>query len=269
VSLALLQDQDLAERFSESGLAYGPYLIRKAHTQADKEAAWRLRFQIFNQELGEGIPENNAIGMDIDSFDPYCDHLLIEFDGEVVATIRLLYGPKRPSAGFYTQTEFDLSPWKLDFAQAVEMGRICIRADHRKRTTLMLLFWGLRSYMAAMRARYLFGCASLPPMDNDNAEATFAALQAAGATDLSTGLRPLEKNASRGDASRGSAQIPQLVSLYVGFGAKILSRPAYDPVFGCHDLLMFFDLAELSERGIDLIEKFSRRASSYGETSSV
>ncbi len=255
-----------AHKLETSGILYGPYCIRKAQTDEEKKSAWRLRFEIFNEELGEGIPENKMIGMDVDEFDPHCDHLIIEIENKIVATIRLLQGSKRPQQGFYSGTEFNLKNWNLDFSKSVEMGRVCIHAEHRRRTTLMLLFWGLRNYVALKEARYLFGLASLIPMSNDDAEATFKAIEENQQTNLSYNIEPLEKNAFKGDPSKGRPQIPQLVSMYVDFGAKVISRPAYDPVFGCHDLLIFFDLAHLTIRGMDLINKFSKRANTYGET---
>ena len=49
--------------------------------------------------------------------------------------------------------------------------------------------------------------------------------------------------------------------MYLDFGAKILARPAYDPVFKCFDLLMFFDMQDLSDWGQGLLDKFDKRLS--------
>lgn len=242
------------------GLPCGRFTVKLATTEAEKDEVFRLRFAVFNTELGEGIPENAATGRDRDVYDDFCDHLmLLADDGKVVGTYRLLYGPRRPARGFYSETEFLLKPLALDWDHVVELGRGCVDANFRKQTTLMTLFWGLHRYMLLRDARYLIGCGSLPPMSHDDAEATFGALQATGKVDLSSGAQPLPANDFKGDASKGTANIPQLMSLYLEFGAKVLGRPAYDPVFRCHDTLVVFDMEHLSEWGTELLRRFDKR----------
>ena len=46
----------------------GKYEVRFARTQAELEAVQRLRFEIFNLELGEGLDESHSTGMDVDRF---------------------------------------------------------------------------------------------------------------------------------------------------------------------------------------------------------
>src|SRR5688572_19418071 len=122
-----------------TGLPCGRFTVKIATSDAEKEEVYRLRYKIFNEELGEGIPENAATGMDVDSFDPYCEHLLLKIDNKIVGTYRLLYGPQRPSEGFYTETEFKLSNMPIDFSRTVELGRGCIDPAYRQKTTLMTL----------------------------------------------------------------------------------------------------------------------------------
>jgi putative hemolysin len=179
-----------------------------------------------------------------------------------VATIRLMCGQNLSPQGFYSQTEFDLSQWKIDFSKCVEMGRTCIHADHRKRHTLLLLFVGLKNYMLSKEARYLFGCASLAPMSHDDALATFEKLKTLNLAIPSSEIFVHLENFVYGDASKGNPQIPQLITMYSEFGARILSAPAYDLIFRCHDLLMFFDLSNMAGRGLDLLHRFSKRMKS-------
>lgn len=234
--------------------------MKLATTEAEREAVFRLRYQVFNEELGEGIPENAATGLDRDAFDDFCDHLmLLSDDGQVVGTYRLLYGPQRPPQGFYSETEFDLKPLHLDWDHTVELGRGCVAQNARKQTTLMTLFWGVHRYMMLRQARYLIGCGSLPPMSHDDAEATFVELQGTGKVDLASGAKPLPANSFQGDTTKGKSEIPQLVKLYLEFGAKILGRPAYDAIFRCHDLLVVFDMDHLSDWGNELLIRFDKR----------
>jgi len=49
-----------------------------------------LRFEVFNLELGEGLAESYATGLDVDPFDEFCDHLIVEelATSEIVGTYR-------------------------------------------------------------------------------------------------------------------------------------------------------------------------------------
>ena len=72
----------------------GRYTIRLATTEAEREAACRLRFKVFNLELGEGLISSYSTGMDKDQFDYVCDHLIVKdrSSGEVVGTYRMQSG---------------------------------------------------------------------------------------------------------------------------------------------------------------------------------
>ncbi len=242
-----------------NGLPCGRNTLKLAMTEAELEAVFRLRFKIFNDELSEGIPENARLGLDVDGFDKHCDHLMVLDHTLVVGTYRLLYGKKRPPQGFYTESEFNIGALGLDYDQVVELGRGCIDAEHRKRTTLMALFWGLHHYMDMRKARYLLGCASMPPMSADDMEATYEDLKNSGKLKHVDGVGPLSANAFKGDAAKGKVLIPPLVTLYLEFGAQIIGRPAYDPIFKCYDFFMLFDMEHLTEWGNELLRRFDKR----------
>lgn len=90
-------------------LQLGRYKSRLAMTDADKEATGRLRFNVFNEELGEGLIESYATGRDYDCFEPAEDHLIVE-DTElsvIVGTYRMQSGPvASANFGYYSQREF-------------------------------------------------------------------------------------------------------------------------------------------------------------------
>ena len=50
-------------------LSHGRYVVRPAITWDEIDAALRLRFAIFNVELGEGVAKSFANGKDEDVFD--------------------------------------------------------------------------------------------------------------------------------------------------------------------------------------------------------
>src|ERR1700747_3153794 len=69
----------------------GVYRLRFAESAQDLEAAYRLRFLVFNLELGEGLETAYQHGYDTDEFDAVCDHLIVEHcrTNQVVGTYRL------------------------------------------------------------------------------------------------------------------------------------------------------------------------------------
>jgi hypothetical protein len=48
-------------------VAHGPYRLQLATTRNEVEAALRLRFEVFNIELHEGLAESFFMGMDVAS----------------------------------------------------------------------------------------------------------------------------------------------------------------------------------------------------------
>ncbi len=53
----------------------GRYRLRLAESAEDRDAACRLRFKVFNIELGEGLESSYQTGLDTDRFDAICEHL--------------------------------------------------------------------------------------------------------------------------------------------------------------------------------------------------
>jgi len=108
----------------------GRYLARFARTTEELDAALRLRFDVFNLELGEGLNSSFRTGRDRDQFDEACDHLIVsetETD-KVIGTYRMQTSEMAAAgSGFYTATEFDLSRLPSDaLTEGIELGRACI-----------------------------------------------------------------------------------------------------------------------------------------------
>ena len=96
-------------------------------------------------------------------------------------------------------------------------------------------------------------------MHHDSAEATLTQLHEMAKVDELANVHPHKAFAFQGTASLGTPAIPPLVGFYLQFGARVIGRPAFDPVFGCHDLLMLFDMDHLSTWGVELLNRFDRR----------
>jgi putative hemolysin len=170
-ALRKAQAQDLLG-FGDT-LRSGSLEVRLAHGRADIEAAQALRYRVFVDELGARPSETaRATRRDADKFDEYCDHMLVidhakgEGPESIVGTYRLL---RRSVAerhdGFYTATEFDISPFLAMKGELLELGRSCVDAQHRNRPTMQLLWKGIAAYVFAHDIKLMFGCASLPGTD--------------------------------------------------------------------------------------------------------
>ncbi|MEO1469522.1 MAG: GNAT family N-acetyltransferase, partial [Pseudomonadota bacterium] len=56
----------------------GRFTVRLAASREEIEAAQRLRYRVFVEEMGaDASPEDRALRLERDRFDPYFDHLLL------------------------------------------------------------------------------------------------------------------------------------------------------------------------------------------------
>src|SRR5262245_2913896 len=121
--------------------AAAAYRSRLATSAGDIRAAQRLRFEVFNVELREGLEESWDTQLDADRFDEACDHLLVEHvaTGAIVGTYRLQTGTMAAARqGYYSAQEFDFAPFEHVRSEVVELGRACVHERHRKMNVLNL-----------------------------------------------------------------------------------------------------------------------------------
>jgi putative hemolysin len=236
-------------------LRFGGYQVRLAVDDIDLRAVQKLRFEVFHDELGEGLPGAAALGLDVDAFDSQCDHLLLESaDGEVCGTYRM-QTLDRASAGkgFYCDEEFDLSglPESV-LANSIELGRACVAKAHRRGVALFALWSGLAAYLRAKRKDLLFGCCSLTGLDRDVAAAAAGWLVQNGHLDDRWQLAP--RPAVTGDGRIAPSEAvaafkpPPLFGTYLRYGAKVLGGPAFDWSFGTTDFLVLLDIRRLDAK---------------------
>lgn len=236
-------------------LEAGRYVVRFARTVEDLDAIERLRFEVFNLELGEGLDSAFATGRDHDDLDPYFHHLLIacQTTGEVVGTYRLQTSEMAEARqGFYSAGEFDLSGLPRDFIEnAVEVGRACVAKEHRNGRVLNLLWRGLALYLLQNGKRYLFGCCSLTSQDEALGQATMLYLEREGHVHPELLAPPLaEMSCADADPTAVAAatvKIPPLFQSYLHLGAKVFGPPAIDRQFKTIDFLVALDVASLDE----------------------
>ena len=232
----------------------GAYGIRFARTREDLEALQRLRFEIFNRELGEGFASSWATGRDEDRFDARCHHLMMfhTADQKLVGTYRMqVAAPESGFTDFYCAEEFDLSRLPEDMvAQSVELGRACIIKEHRNGLGLYTLWRGLASYLTWSGKRYLFGCCSLTSQDPREGEAVLRQLQTSGKVAPDWHVDPLPDYACpcEDDRDLPATPIPRLFGTYLRYGAQICGAPAIDRAFGTIDYFIVIDIERIDDR---------------------
>jgi len=225
----------------------GTYTVRYATAAADLEQVLRLRYEIFNLELGEGLDDSHHTGKDEDELDARLHHLMIVAgSGEVVGTYRMQTAEMAAArGGFYSEQEFDLSQLPAEVVtQAVEIGRACVARGHRNGRVLQLLWRGLAAYLSWNRKHYLFGCCSLTTQDPAVGIAAHRHLDRIGAVHPSLRAHPRpECRCDLADPSHVPVApvIPALFQTYLALGAKVCGPPAIDRKFKTIDWLVILN----------------------------
>lgn len=245
----------------------GQYRLRMARSAEDREAAYRLRFAVFNIELGEGLERSFETGLDSDEFDPFCEHLLVEDKASrrIVGTYRMQSGESAAhNLGYYSEQEFHLALYEPLRSGVLELGRASIDREHRTPEVLTLLWRGIAQYATDMGLRYLIGCSSLNSQDPAEGWQIYRQLeQYRVAREFETlpkerfacptehecrnAQQPAEQESNSLQTHISSAvKAPRLLKTYLAIGARIAAPPAWDREFGTIDFLTLLDLKALS-----------------------
>jgi putative hemolysin len=236
-------------------LADARYVVRFVQNAEEFDAVLKLRFEVFNLELGEGLQESYATQRDQDEFDLSCHHLIVvdKKSAQIIGTYRMQTYEMAAANGFYSAAEFDLKRLPEEVIKnSVELGRACIVQAHRNGRVLFLLWRGLAVYMMLMKKRYLFGCCSLTSQDPHEGKQVMDYLQAHGHVHPDLQVLPQPDFVCYPDdfvAQRKFAvKIPRLFRIYLEYGAKVCSPPAIDRRFKTIDYLVMLDIAALDQR---------------------
>jgi putative hemolysin len=216
--------------------------------------AQRLRYEVFNLELHEGLAAAFETGLDADEFDDACDHLIVREreTGRVVGTYRMQTGANAARhRGYYSEREFNFAPFEAVRNEVLELGRACVAATHRNYVVLGLLWKGIATYAQQHGARYLVGCSSLTSQDEAAGLAVYRDLAAKYLVDSRWQTRPLV--GWRCSPLKGNAApvlVPKLMRAYLTLGAKICGDPAIDREFSTIDFLTWLDLRTMPMRAL-------------------
>lgn len=250
--------------------ASGALEVRLAETDGEVEAAQRLRYRVFYEEMSAiPSPSMREFGRDFDQFDAFCDHILVvdraalddEGQPSVVGTYRLMRGADASRAGgFYTSGEYDLSPLLSSCAEGqrlLELGRSCVlRAYRSKPASLQLLWRGVMVYVARFSIDTMFGCASLPgtdpgalalPLSYLHHHHSMTGAQCVKARpELYVNMDRLPKETL--DSRDARRMLPPLIKGYLRAGAQIGRGAVVDRQFGTTDVFIHLPVTKIDTR---------------------
>ncbi|MEU5850851.1 GNAT family N-acetyltransferase [Saccharopolyspora shandongensis] len=244
-----MSETQLLASAAPSAAADAHYSLLVARDSDEVHAAQRLRYQVFAEEMGATVT-GREFGVDRDSFDEHCDHLIVRDDrsGAVVGTYRMLPPGRAKAAGMlYSETEFDLSALDELRPSLVETGRSCVHPDHRNGAVVSLVWTGIARYMLLHGHTMLAGCASVA-LDDGGVQASHvwnvvSAKHYAPEAQRVHPYRPWEPF-----EVAGRAPLPPLLKGYLRLGAQVCGRPAHDPDFGVADYFVLLDLKRADQR---------------------
>ena len=146
------------------------FRVGMAQTLEDVIACQRLRYLVFNCELGEGFDGSDRTGLDRDHFDFICDHLMVRDSatGKLAGTYCMQSGYRaKGNLGYYGEEFFDFGPFEEIRCEVLELGRACVHREYRNTNVLHMLWKGIARYALSCGARYLIGCSSLSSQNED------------------------------------------------------------------------------------------------------
>jgi L-ornithine Nalpha-acyltransferase len=233
--------------------------VRLATCDADIEAAQRLRWEIFYGAMGATPLGGDKL--DIDPYDPVCDHLLVEDSASgipiVVGTYRLLrQSVAQARNGFYSAGEFDLSPFAGREGELLELGRSCVAPDYRDAGTIQLLWRGIAAYLQQHSISMMFGCGSFHGTDPGEHADTLSylwhnhlastGLRARALSDRYINMARLSLGSY--DPRQAMRKLPPLIKAYLRVGAQVGDGAVIDHQFNTVDVFIVMPVAAISER---------------------
>jgi putative hemolysin len=226
--------------------------VSLAQTMDDLTECQRLRYLVFNQEMGEGLDTSNRSGLDHDRFDWVCDHLMVRdiTSGKLVGTYRMQTGYRaKGNLGYYSEQLFDFRPFEPIRGETLELGRACVHRDYRNTTALSMLWKGIASYAVLCNARYLVGCSSITSQDEREGMALYYALKEKYLAEPSLRTEPKpECRCHNSETLTEPPRPPRLFRAYLDNSARLCGPPAIDREFKTIDFLTLMDLQDLPDR---------------------
>ena len=250
-------------------IIFGNLELKLAKDSYDIEAAQKLRYRVFYEEMGANpSPQVKRLQLDHDEFDDGADHLLVtdrrlrnNLSGggrhPVIGTYRLLQRAHLdPNQSFYTANEFDISKILSFPGKILELGRSCVDINYRNRVTLQLLWQGIAAYVFSHKIDLMFGCASFPGTQPEIHQPALAYLRSQHQAPQI--IRPSalpkkyvdmgSKHEAIGDEVIKINNLPPLIKGYLRVGGQVGDGAVIDSQFNTTDVCVIVKTASLPAR---------------------
>lgn len=232
------------------------YSVKLADSEKLVHEALQLRYNVFYKELGREFKDADSI--DQDKFDEQCHHLIVidNNDGSIIGTYRLqTIELAQTGHGFYSATYFDLGGFPPDVLKdGFEVGRACIKKEHRNGRVLFLLWKGFAAYLQYYGKHYLFGNLGVSVPDENTAIAMYSQIEKDGFIHKEIKLKPLDaftctlpihsQNGSQISATKASP----LLQNYIDIGCRVCSEPAYHPDLKLLYIMILLDVDKITDK---------------------
>ena len=247
---------------SDNKITFDNFIVRFAQTQGEIQAAQRLRYQVFYEELA-ATPnkEMAAMRLDFDDYDEFADHLVVvdQTGGkeEIVGTYRLLRQALAEKYGrFYSSDEFDLGKLTNSDQSLLELGRSCVLPEYRTRPVLQLLWRGIIDYVTENKVDLMFGCASLHSTDIKSISQPLSYLyhhhlapeelrvRALKGRYINMNIVPKEEL----EVKKAFKNLPPLIKGYIRVGAVIGDGAVVDEQFNTTDVLIIVQTHQVMDK---------------------
>ena len=225
----------------------GRFRARLAESPEDIRAAQRLRYMAFRAGRVAGAGD----GLDRDTFDERCQHLLIETltEGAVVGTCRLLMIRQAETLqACYAAQFYDLAPLARCRTPMLEIGRFCLSPTERDADALRLAWAALTRIVDAEGVTVMFGCSSFAGVGDEPHRDALAMLACGhiGPADQRPRRRAgatVALQAAPHDPKRALGQMPPLLRSYLAMGGWVSDHAVLDPDL---DTLHVFTAVEIA-----------------------
>lgn len=248
------------------------FLVKLAETDAELQAAQRLRYRVFVQELGGSGPlVDHVARLEKDQFDPFFDHLILKdlaltadpID-QVVGVYRVLRDDAAAELGrFYSEDEYDLSVLKSSGRKLLELGRSCLHEDYRGGAAMFHLWNALAAYVAEHEIEVLFGVASFHGTDVTALAQPLSLLHNRHLAPED--IRPrAQENVFQSmdlvpeahiDRRAAMLSVPPLIKAYLRLGGFVGEGAYLDHAFNTTDVCLILDTARMNEKNRALYTK--------------
>ena len=244
------------------------FRVKLAETQEELEAAQRLRYRVFVEELGGNGPlVDHQAGLEVDRFDPFFDHLILQDIAEpecVVGVYRLLRDDQAAKAGqFYSEDEYDLTVLKSSGRKLLELGRSCLDPSVRGSAAMYHLWQGLSRYVSEYKIEILFGVASFHGTDPAALAQPLSLLHHRHLAPAE--LRPRAREAQYQamdlvpeeslDRRAAMLQVPALIKAYLRLGGYVGDGAYIDHGFNTTDICLIMDTERMAENQKNIYTK--------------